>query len=131
MRRVMLGALGLLLWLVTQAIGLGLTGAGHGWYGALIFSLPLVVLYPLAFIRAFGSKAESPQDDMRILIAAAVLDLLLLSNMFLLDHDYFIKMGRFDPTIVTVWIALWAGWQVLGVVALLRRRPAVIREESA
>lgn len=121
MRVVLMGGLGVLLWLIAQVMGLGLTGAGHGWYGAFFFSLPLVVLYPLVFVRAVSSKAGPRDADVGILAAAIVLDLLLLGNIFSWDNGYFMQMWNFDSTFVMIWLALWAGWQVVFVATLLKK----------
>jgi hypothetical protein len=113
---------GVLLWLVTQLMGLMLTGAGHGWYGALVFSLPLVFLYPLALIRVFDRHTGKQETDILILILAAILDALLALNM--LSNAYFMRVWEFDPAFVVLWSVLWAGWQPFIVASLLMPRNA-------
>jgi hypothetical protein len=122
MRPVGWGALGLLPWFVTQFIGLGIGGAGHGWVAPFFFTMPLVLLYPLVFIRAF-SRAGARKVDVSILVVAAALDLFLLRNLFFQEYEYFLKVWNFGSTIVALWFGLWAAWQVLAVAALLRKRP--------
>ena len=123
MRRGISGAVGVSLWLVTQLMGLLLTGAGHGWYGALLFSLPLVVLYPLALIRTFDRRTGKRETDIFILIGAVIFDLFLVGNI--LSDRYFLTVWEFDPTFVAIWIALWAGWQPFIVASLLLPRRIV------
>jgi hypothetical protein len=103
-------------------MGLMLTGGGHGWYGALVFSLPLAVLYPVAFIRVFDRRTGKREADISILTIAVILDVLLVGNMLL--DQYFIRMWEFDPAFVAIWIALWAGWQLFIVASLLMPRNA-------
>lgn len=117
-------AAGVLLSLVTLLMALMLTGAGHGWYGGVLFSLPLLFLYPIALGRAFDSEPGSREADISILIAAIILDVLLLGNT--LSDEYFGRMWDYDPTFVSIWIALWAGWQPFIVVSLLRKRIAAV-----
>jgi hypothetical protein len=120
---VLMMALGLLSWLAAQAIGLGLTGAGHGWTGPFFFSMPLIILYPLAFVGAFCSKDYLPSVPVVFLAAAVGLDCLLLAN-FASEFPYIVKLWRFPegPSYISLWLGLWAGWQILFAAALLRRR---------
>ncbi len=122
MQRIFFGMIGAVFWLITQALGLGLTGAGHGWYGAFLFSIPLIILYPLAFIRAFCSKAESVEVEAGILAGAVVLDLMLVTNIFSGDNGYFMQMWRFEAGGIMIWLGLWAGWQILLVGSLLWKK---------
>ena len=115
-----MGALGLATALLTQFIGLGMTGAGHGWIAPFYFSMPLFLLYPAALIRAFRSGRGGMAIDLALLAVALALDLLLLRNIFGEENRYFHTLwGRF-PGFVLLWIALWAGWQALALIALLR-----------
>ena len=123
------GALGLLTWFVVEFIGVGIAGAGHGWFGPMIFTLPLLVFSPVAFIRAFASKRRSVTVDAAMLAMGAVLDLLLLRNMFFNtlffdEREDFLKVWNFadsgDHAILVLWFGLWAAWQVLTLVTLLR-----------
>ncbi|WP_294237841.1 hypothetical protein [uncultured Sphingomonas sp.] len=70
-------AVGTGLWLATQALALGLAGAGHGWVGASAWSLPLLVLYPLARLRMVSPIFCGRRADAMLLAVAAVLDVTL------------------------------------------------------
>lgn len=133
MRAAIFGVLGLLAWFATQAVALGLSGGGHGWTGPFFFSMPLIILYPLTFILAFSSKARSPNVEVSLWAAAIVLNLLLLANIFSSEHDYFIRMWRFSDgsLFISIWLGLWAGWQVLFVAALLKRKVGNPRANNA
>jgi hypothetical protein len=115
------GALGLLPWFVAQFIALGIGGAGHGWIAPFYFTIPLFLLYPLVFIRAF-SRVGTWKVDAAILVIAAVLDLLLLRNLFFLEYEYFLRMWNDARGVVALWFGLWAAWQVLAITTLLRKR---------
>lgn len=130
MRRIVVGALGLLAWMVTQCIAVGLGGAGHGLMGPLVLSALLLPLYPLVFVRAFAAKPESPKHGVNVLVVAAALDLILVGDMAL-EGDILLKMWRIDWSWVTIWIALWTGWQVLTLATLLKKRHVGNRTESA
>jgi hypothetical protein len=123
--------LGLLFWLAAQTIGLGLAGGGHGWNGPFVFSMPLIILYPLAFVGAFCSKAYLPSLHGVILAAAVGLDCLLLAN-FASEFQYITKMWRFPDgaLFIAIWLGLWAGWQILLAATLLRRRQGGNRAEA-
>lgn len=124
MRKAASAALGVMAWLAAQFAGLGLAGAGHGWTAPLLFSIPLIILYPLACVLAFGGGAVWRNLGAALLIVAAALDLLLLMNMLSGEREYLLKMWEFDegPAWVISWCVLWAGWQVLLLSALLRDR---------
>lgn len=114
---------GLVFGLATVVLGLGLAGGGHGWGGPFFLSIPLIVLYPLAFARTFRTKVKSSDLDVGLIAVAVMLDLALLGN-FSAEYDYFIKMWRFEDgaLFISLWLGLWAGWQVLAAVALARNR---------
>ena len=114
-------AIGVLLWLATQFFGFGVAGAGHGWVSPFYVSISLLLLYPAAVVRLF-SKEQSPAADGSLLLAAATLDLLLLWCSLAEGSQYVVRIWRFDPALVAGWAALWAGWQVLALASLLRRR---------
>ena len=123
-----MGTLGLVLWLIAQAMGLLIAGAGHGWGGAFLFSLPLAILYPLALIRIASPVTGSHNADVGLMAAAIVLDLFLLGSTS--GDEYFMKVWRFDPTFVAIWIAIWAGWQVPFVASLFWKALSRSRAES-
>jgi hypothetical protein len=128
-RKVVVGALGLLPALVALALGLGGAAGGHGWIGVFWFSIPLLLLYPLVFVRAFASKAETPDKDFIILAVGGAFDLLLAANM-VAEREYVGKLWSLDRSGMIMWLALWAGWQVLGVTTALRRRHAGIGAQA-
>lgn len=131
MGKIFAGTIGALFWLVTQALGLLLTGAGHGWYGAFFFSIFLIVLYPLAFIRAFCPTTRSIETEVGILTGAFVLDLLLLASIFSGDNGYFMQMWRIEPGGIMIWLGFWAGWQLLLIGSLLRKKLGKAGADSA
>jgi hypothetical protein len=128
---VIYGAIGLSTWLLTEVIALALAGAGHGWGAPMVFSLPLVLLYPTLFVRVFWSESKNRLVDACVLATAAALDLLLLLSPRVEDLGYFSTMWNGDAGWVVAWLALWAGWQMLAVAALLRTSPARIAAESS
>lgn len=123
--RAWAGAFGLLPWALAMALSLGIAGGGHGWIAPLVVSMPLVALYPLAFVRALTNGAGSIKADRAILLAALLLNLVLLGQALLAEPGYFTASLRFGAGTVALWFALWLGWQVLALVTLLRRRGAV------
>lgn len=116
--------LGLVFWLATAAIGLMLAGGGHGWGGPFLISMILIILYPAAFVRGLGPKTGSRDLDAILLGVAGLLDLFLLMN-FLGEAEYIGRVWRSGdgPLFIFLWLALWAGWQVLLVISLVRRKP--------
>lgn len=114
---------GLVFGMATAVLGLGLAGGGHGWGGPFFLSIPLIVLYPLAFARTFSSKVRSSDFDVGLIAVAILLDIALLGS-FSAEYDYIIKMWRFDdgPLFIGLWLGLWVGWQVFAAVALARNR---------
>lgn len=124
LKNIGLSVAGAITWLVTQAIGIVLAGWGHGWYGPVFASMPLLALYPIVFTRAFTSRSPELAVTVSILAAAIVLDLWLVASAFGYDHEYFVKMWKYAPGTVTVWFTLWAAWQLLAMVPLLSRMKA-------
>jgi hypothetical protein len=127
MRNVLPVALGVLFWLATQflalCIAIGLL------YEPFWLSLPLVLLYPLAFIRAFGATSEPMMRDRHLLAIAALLDVLVLGSI-ILREDELAKSWRIpeNPLVLISWIALWAGWQMLLIAALVRNKVPPVRD---
>ncbi|HEY1605040.1 MAG TPA: hypothetical protein VGF77_05535 [Allosphingosinicella sp.] len=119
-RLVVWGGLGLLAWFATLLLGLGVAGAGHGWVAPFWFTLALLPLYPATFIRAFAASSRAIGIDAAILIIAAMLDLLLLRNIFGAEREYFLKMWAFETAGVALWFGLWVAWQMLALANLLR-----------
>lgn len=118
-RKAVARALGFVPALAALAIGFGLTGAGHGIYTPLFFSLLLVFLYPLIFVRAFAAAPGSPHLEVGTLAVAAALDAALVGALFS-EQDYFLRSWRINGGLTVAWLALWAGWQVLVLAMLLR-----------
>ncbi|HYW15320.1 MAG TPA: hypothetical protein VE891_04095 [Allosphingosinicella sp.] len=123
--------IGMLFWLAAQAIGLGLVGGGHGWGEPFFFSMPLIVLYPMAFVAAFCSKAYLPAISAIVVVAAVALDFLVFGS-FASESEYIVKMWRFPDgaLFILLWLGLWAGWQILFVIGLVRRRHGAGRAEA-
>lgn len=130
MWKFIMGALGLAAGLFALLMGLGGAGGGHGWIGALWFSVPLVILYPLVLIRAVSSSRGSPDMDVVLLCVGGVLDLLLAANMAE-EQKYVLKLWSFDPSGMIMWLSLWAGWQVVGLATVLRKWRARLRSKAA
>ena len=130
MWKFIMGALGFATGVLALLMGLGAAGGGHGWIGALWFSFPLVILYPLVLIRAVSSDWKSQDMDVAILFVAGPLDLLLAANMAA-ELQYVLKLWSFDAFGMILWLSLWAGWQVVGLATVLRKRRAAIRSKAA
>lgn len=130
MRRLGWVAIGLLAWLLTQAVALGLGGAGHGWMAPLWVSSVLIFLYPLVVVRVFASPAASIKVDATILLLAGVIDLFLLHNALVTERTYFSRVWNSSAGAVGLWIGLWAGWQLLAIVSLLKKRGGETKVET-
>jgi hypothetical protein len=111
--------MGLLPWALAIALSVGIGGGGHGWVAPFFVSIPLLALYPLAFIAAF-SRPRSTRLVWALLLAALLLNLFLLALTVLHEPGYFAASVRFAAGPVALWIALWLAWQVLAVMTLLR-----------
>ncbi|MFI0845172.1 hypothetical protein [Mesorhizobium sp. IMUNJ 23232] len=85
-------------------------------------STVLIFLYPLVFVRLFASSAAAIKVDLAILLVAAVMDIFLLHNALVAKRAYFLRIWDFSASAVSLWIGLWAGWQVLAIVSLLKKR---------
>lgn len=124
MRKILFGMLGLLFWLGTQWLALGIAAAGYGWISPSALSVPLILLYPIAFVRAFCARTGSigPYRGLPIAIAG-VLDVLLLGSI-VLEKEYILKGWRLPENryVLALWIALWAGWQMLLLASLIKDR---------
>ena len=120
MGRLGWGAIGLLTWLATQAVALGLGDAGHGWMAPIWVSTVLIFLYPLVFVRIFASPAASIKVDAALLVVAVAIDLFLLHNALVPERKYFLRNS--SASALSLWIGLWAGWQLLAIVSLLKKR---------
>lgn len=123
-------AIGLVASLATQAVALGLAGAGHGWMAPLWVSSVLIFLYPLVVVRVFASPEASIKVDATILLLAGVIDLFLLHNALVTERTYFLKIWNFSASAVSLWIGLWAGWQLLAIVSLLKKRGGETKVET-
>jgi hypothetical protein len=130
-RQALLVALGLLAWLVTQTVALGLAGGGDGWNAPDLFSLPLLLLYPLAASRAFRAGKGGTRIDAAILLIAASLDVLLMAWGIPRERDYFQRAWKFAPEAVIIWMALWAGWQLFAIAAVVRSRRGLLEAGGA
>ena len=121
MREIILTAVGLLFWAVTQFIALMMGAGGHGWNAPLWLSMFLVPLYPLAFVEAFAPATGGKWLVRGLLIAAGLLDLLLLASLFT-EGEYIARLWNVpeNPAVLLLWGGLWAGWQLLAFVALAR-----------
>ena len=128
------GSVGLLLWFLTQLMAFGLAQAGDGWLAPFYLTLPLFILYPLASIPCFASFRRTAKVEWLALFVAVALDLFLLQNVLRQERDYFLRVWRLGPAVVAIWLALWLGWQLLAIVALVRRHvsePAHQREAAS
>lgn len=131
MRKLLFVVLGLMFWLATQWLALAMAGGGHGWLDPIWLSPFLIVLYPIAFIRAFCATGPS-RVDRDLLVISVVLDLLLLGRMFI-SMDLLLEVSRADYylLVVVLWIALWVGWQVPSVATWIRSRGTSIEAEGS
>jgi len=71
--------LGILCWIATQAVAFTLAGAGHGWMGPLLLSVPLLVLYPFAFVRLLYGPVGGRRGDAVMLVLVVALDLAIMT----------------------------------------------------
>jgi uncharacterized membrane protein len=85
--------------------------------------VPLSVLYPGVCLRAPAPEAGSKYLDFGLVVIAVAVDLLLLGNIAFAEHRYFLVAWNMAASVVIAWLALWAGWQILAVVSLRKRRP--------
>jgi hypothetical protein len=132
MRKVLSGMLGLLFWLGTQWIALGIAAGGHGWLAPLWLSMFLLLLYPVAFMRAFGETTDQIRLDKGLLATAAVLDVVVLGSLFA-ERETIVRAWSIDenPFVLALWAGLWTGWQVLLLAPLIgKRRQRIAAERS-
>jgi hypothetical protein len=124
MRRIVFGGLGLLCWGATQFIGLGIAAGAPGWSMPALLSMLLVVLYPLAFLRAFCPATGGRWAEPGLLATGAVLDVVLLASI-LAKEETLTKAWSIpgNPGVLLLWGGLWAGWQLLALIAAVRNRP--------
>jgi hypothetical protein len=124
LRTLLFGTLGLLFWAATQFLALGIGAAGYGWMEPFWLSMALLVLYPLAFVRAFCvTEPWSTIVAGMLLVIAVTLDALMLGGLFL-HGDIFSKQWNMYPDerwVPLLWFALWAGWQLLLLAAWIKR----------
>lgn len=111
---------GALLWLGTQAIAFGMSKAGDGWIGPTAWSLPLVALYPIALVRFGRPRAGGTKADAAMLMMAVTLDVLLAYNIERQEPGYFVVAWDVAPSLVSTWLALWVGWQIIALATLIR-----------
>jgi hypothetical protein len=111
---------GLLLWLAAQFFSLFVAAGGHGWSGPLLATIPLIILYPLAIVRAFSGHAQNVFVGMAIIAIAILLDVGLLQST-VGESRYIKKVWQLGMYEVMAWLFLWIGWQVLAVYSLFRR----------
>lgn len=130
MWKLIAGALGLAAGEFALLMGMGGAGGGHGWIGALWFSVPLVILYPVVFVRAVFPSGKSSDADVIVLGSGGVLDVLLAVNMAA-EQKYVARLWYYDPSGIILWLALWAGWQVVCLTTVLRKLHARIRSTAA
>ena len=112
---------GLALAFVTTFLGLMLSGAGHGWTSPFFFSMPLVVLYPAAFLLATGRCAFTRPSGVALVGLGLLLDL-ALAVMTVGESEYFFRMMEQDgaPEVASAWVLLWLVWQAAAFVAAVR-----------
>jgi hypothetical protein len=125
MRKLVCGGLGLLFWGAAQFIALGIAAGAPGCYAPVLLSMLLAVLYPLAFLRAFCPATGGRWVEPGLLAIAAVLDVVLLVSILakeeLLAQAWSIPG---NPGVLLLWGGLWAGWQLLALIAVVRNRLA-------
>jgi hypothetical protein len=110
----------LLAGLACVLVAMMLTGAGHGWSSAFAVSWVAVVASPLSAVDWALRRRVLGKGIAVLLICGAV-----VSNSALVDQTrseatyYFDHAWSSAPGVMTAWVALWASWQVLSVIALL------------
>ena len=119
-------ATGLIFWITAQVIALGLAGGGDGWDGPAVLSLAMAPLCPSVFARIFQQRLTIRVDGTTLLIAGA-LDAVLLYDVQIQEPGYFAVAQDIVPSLVFVWLALWAGWQLVALGVFAR---SSWREES-
>lgn len=97
---------------VSLALPILLTGAGHGFYAPLL-SFPGLALIPLSEVGEFRS---SRRRQSAILAGALVLDLSILVALCLeFRSDYYWATTFFSAGFIpwfAIWLVLWLGWQI-------------------
>ena len=109
---------GLLLAVVAFVLAFGLAGAGHGWGAPGLFSLMLLVLNPIAFVRALGpidAVSASRAADMILLVVAACTDGLLFADAYGPERAYF--QAAVDTS--WLWVAAWMVLVLGGTIGIL------------
>ncbi len=63
--------------------------------------------------------------DAAMVVAAFILDALLLNNMLVTEPGYVRAVSDINGSgLIILWLALWAGWQPLAIVNIFRRSRA-------
>lgn len=112
----------MLAWVLTEGIAFGFAGGGHGWTLPTLLSLPLLFIYPMAFVRLSSRRGGRRHYEVGILAGAIALDTMLVFNVIREENQYFRDAWSHTPGMVAGWLALWAGWQILTLIRLFDRR---------
>ena len=112
--------------LIGPVVAVFLAGGGHGWTGAVAYSLSGLVLAPLAVACWMARSRKLARVTGGALVGIAVVaDLTLLP---LAGDKYFEDTVAAIPQLVIVWFVTWVAWQVVAALAVLdlpARRGAV------
>ncbi len=112
-------ATALIIGLTGLLVGFMLAAGGDGWVSPFWVSLLLPIAYPVAVWRW--------QTPLVAVWVDAILGLTLVAADIWLVHasfnelSYFLRIWHNASIIAAPWTAIWIGWQIIVVAALLRR----------
>lgn len=115
----LLCALGVTVGILCAFVGLVVAGAGHGWCSAFPFGFLSLALSPIAFYRLAKARSASKKTSFKILVLAAILDMLLIWSTLSEGFNYFNKVLDF----AIIWLALWMSWQLAALATYMAAKP--------
>ena len=110
-------AIGIVAALGGQFVALMVGAAGHGWTAPFLFSLPLLVAYPVTMVRAFSKDGSMAWIEISLLMFGLAADVALFHNIAYQEREYFDAVLEIS-VLPIVWIIYWLSWQILIAVGL-------------
>ena len=116
------GIAGLLIGMAGLVVGILVAGGGHGWNTGAMFSFLGLVLSPWAFFQLGQGRSARTRTSGGLLLAAVVLDVLLVVMTFQEGISYLRRVGDGWK----IWTAFWLPWQLAAAIsfAIVRIKPA-------
>ena len=118
--------IGLLLAFFGHFLALAIAGAGHGWTTPLWASFLLWIVLPATFatISPRGRQLFGGKRDLLALAAVGmVADAALIWVTIHEGTQYFWAAMETATPFAVLWLAVWASWQLLALVALANGQP--------